>query len=138
MPPGDPSFDPNSTGTQVIGFNRSELDPATGTGPGNPRQQINDITAFLDGSMIYGSNPVVAEALRTGQGGRLKTSPGADGVSGTMDDLLPLNNQTTSPASTRTVTPATRRPSSSPTTPTSSPTTSSSWPATSGSTRTSS
>src|SRR5262249_10324928 len=93
-PAGDPFFDPNNTGTQVIPFGRSEFDPRTGTGPGNPRQQLNDITAFIDGSMIYGSSAVVADALRTHSGGTLKSSPGADGVIGTQDDLLPYNNQT--------------------------------------------
>jgi hypothetical protein len=73
VPKGDPFFDPNGTGTQVIPFNRSEFDPNTGTGPGNPRQQINDITAFLDGSMIYGSDPVRANDLRAHYGGRLLT-----------------------------------------------------------------
>src|SRR5262249_39198563 len=88
-------------GPGVILFNRSEYDPATGTGPGNPRQQINNITAFLDASMIYGSDPVVASALRTHSGGRLKTSPGPDGRFGTQDDLLPYNNHTYSRATPR-------------------------------------
>src|SRR5438477_6628625 len=59
-----------------------------------PRQQPNDITAFLDASMVYGSDSVTADALRTHSGGRLKTSPGPDGVIGTADDWLPFNNQT--------------------------------------------
>src|SRR5262249_40076569 len=94
VPKGDPFFDPNSTGTQVIFFNRSEFDPSTGTSTSTPRQQINNITAFLDGSMIYGSDTVVADALRTHSGGMLKSSPGVDGIIGTQDDMLPFNNQT--------------------------------------------
>ncbi|MDH4194452.1 MAG: peroxiredoxin [Nitrospirota bacterium] len=83
VPTGDPYFDPQGTGAQVIFLNRSVYDPATGGSSNNPRQQINQLTAYIDGSMIYGSDPVRARALRTLDGtGRLKTSPG---------NLLPFN-----------------------------------------------
>ncbi len=48
----------------------------------NPRQQITEISAYLDGSMVYGSDEARARALRTFQVGQLKTSPG---------NLPPLN-----------------------------------------------
>ena len=76
VPRGDPWFDPRGTGTQVIPDSRSVFDPATGSGPDNPRQQPNTITSFLDGSVLYGSDPARAAALRTFAGGRLKTSAG--------------------------------------------------------------
>lgn len=82
IPAGDPVFDPDNTGTQIMPLQRSHYDPATGTGLGNPRQQVNEITSYLDGSGIYGSNAARATALRELSGGRMLTSPG---------NLLPLN-----------------------------------------------
>jgi hypothetical protein len=83
-PPADPI-------TNLL-FTRSQFDPNTGTT--DPRQQINVNTSYLDLSQVYGSTQAVALALRTGSGGMLKTSPGADGIVGTADDLLPYNNAT--------------------------------------------
>ncbi|HSV15085.1 MAG TPA: peroxidase family protein [Tepidisphaeraceae bacterium] len=80
VPSGDPQFDPAGTGTQVIPLTRSTYDPATGAT--TPRQQINVITAFLDASMVYGSDAARAAALRAFVGGRLLTSAGG---------LLPFN-----------------------------------------------
>lgn len=85
IPSGDPYFDPQFTGTQEMPLNRSGYDHATGLTTDNPRQQLNHITAFIDASMVYGSNPIRARALRTNDGtGRLKTSPG---------NFLPFNTQ---------------------------------------------
>ena len=85
VPTGDPYFDPDSAGDATILFDRSVYDPATGTGGGNPRQQLNQITAFLDASQVYGSDPVRAAALRTNDGtGKLAMSRGR---------LLPFNTQ---------------------------------------------
>jgi hypothetical protein len=78
VPLGDPWFDPNGTGTQVIELDRSFYQMIDGI-----RQQMNVITAFLDGSQVYGSDEARARELRTLDGtGRLKTSEG---------DLLPYN-----------------------------------------------
>ncbi len=49
---------------------------------GNPRQQTNELSSYLDGSVIYGSDETRAAALRTFSGGELATSPG---------DLPPFN-----------------------------------------------
>jgi hypothetical protein len=72
-------------GPNPLPFTRSQFDPKTGTGPGNPRQQVNAVTSFLDLSQVYGSDAATASALRTHSGGRLKTSPGS---------LLPYDNAT--------------------------------------------
>ncbi|MCE9548002.1 MAG: peroxidase [Planctomycetia bacterium] len=77
--PTDPIYTADGKG---IPLTRSQTDPATGKSLSNPLQQVNSITGWLDGSMIYGSDAVRAKALRTGVGGKLATSAG---------DLLPLN-----------------------------------------------
>ena len=75
VPSGDPVFDPSGTGEGAINLDRSAFDPATGTGPGNPRRQINTVTAFIDGSQVYGSDWHRAHSLRANDGtGKLKTS----------------------------------------------------------------
>ena len=78
VPAGDIWFDPANTGTQVIAFDRSAF-----TLVGGVRQQLNNITAFIDGSAVYGSEEDRASELRTNDGtGMLQTSEG---------DLLPFN-----------------------------------------------
>lgn len=83
IPAGDSYFDPSNTGTQTLTVNRSLYDVETGNTPANPRQQINEITAWIDASNVYGSDQQRADALRTLDGtGQLKTSAG---------NLLPFN-----------------------------------------------
>ncbi len=83
VPQCDPFFDPQCTGTKVIFLNRSMTATGTGTDIANPRQQPNLISAFIDGSVIYGSDPVTADMLRTHVNGKLKVD---------TNGLLPLNN----------------------------------------------
>jgi hypothetical protein len=78
VPTGDPEFDPDATGEQVIPLTRSNFDDTTGTDVDNPRQQVSDITAWIDGSMIYGSDDETAASLREFAGGRMLI--GSDGL----------------------------------------------------------
>ncbi len=78
VPAGDPSFDPDGSGDAVIALDRTlSLTDAYGV-----RQQVNALTAFIDGSQVYGSDDERARALRTLEGGRLRTGDG---------NLLPFN-----------------------------------------------
>lgn len=71
VPMGDPHFDPFYTGTQYLTLTRSGYMDGTGTGEGNPRTQINVLTAYVDGSQVYGSDAVTEARLR-GAGGKMK------------------------------------------------------------------
>ena len=82
VPQGDPWFDPFSIGQALIPMRRSTPFPGTGTGPDNPRQHENFITAYIDASAVYGSETARAVWLRTFTDGKLKTSSG---------NLLPFN-----------------------------------------------
>lgn len=76
VPQGDVWFDPAATGTKTISLTRSIYDAGTGNEEGNARQQVNAISAFIDASMVYGSDDKTAASLRTFDEGRLKTSEG--------------------------------------------------------------
>ncbi|HPY41310.1 MAG TPA: peroxidase family protein, partial [Thiolinea sp.] len=78
VPTGDPFFDPQGTGTATIPVTRSN----TVTDANGVAQQPNSLTAYIDGSNVYGSDKATADSLRSFEGGKLKTSEG---------NLLPKN-----------------------------------------------
>ncbi len=80
VPTGDKYFDPNGTGAEVIGFNRSN----TATDEFGHKGEPNAITAYIDGSNVYGSSDEVTDKLRSHTGGRL-----LEGVNG----LLPTDDK---------------------------------------------
>ena len=85
VPKFDPWMDPYGSGNAYIPIRRSAHKAGTGTGPNNPRQYQNAITAFIDGSNVYGSDDQRAQWLRKFVDGKLKTSKG---------DMLPYNTIT--------------------------------------------
>ncbi|QEG21737.1 peroxidase family protein [Mariniblastus fucicola] len=81
VPTGDLLFDPFSTGTELIFLFRSEYR----TNQDNqPREQINAITSWIDGSNVYGSDAATSISLRTLSGGLMKTSDG---------NMLPVDDE---------------------------------------------
>ncbi len=78
VPKFDPVFDRRGTGTAVLPFKRSGFQMVNGI-----RQQTNVNSAFIDGSVVYGSGEVLSKELRSNDGtGHLKNS---------TNNFLPLN-----------------------------------------------
>ncbi|KAK3589591.1 hypothetical protein CHS0354_043052 [Potamilus streckersoni] len=69
IPKDDPFFK-----TDCMNFARSAPVPTQGCNPGY-REQMNQVTSYIDGSAVYGSSPEEQTALRTGEQGLLKTGP---------------------------------------------------------------
>lgn len=78
--PGDQFFAENSK----IHMSRSIAAEGTGTSIDNPREHTNLVTAFIDGSAIYGSDDDRANWLRSFEDGKLKVS---------KENLLPWNTE---------------------------------------------
>jgi len=74
VPVGDLFFDPANSGAASIFLFRSHYEP--GSGIVSPREQVNFITAWIDGSQVYGSDEETAASLREFVGGLMKTSSG--------------------------------------------------------------
>ncbi|XP_054858275.1 dual oxidase 2 [Eublepharis macularius] len=87
IPQGDSVFDSAKSGDVVLPFLRMQWLAGTGQSPNSPRDQINGVTGWLDGSAIYGPSQSWSDSLRTFSGGML--------VSGT-EQGLPRQTQASS------------------------------------------
>ncbi|XP_016121759.1 dual oxidase 2-like, partial [Sinocyclocheilus grahami] len=74
----DPVFGSNSSQQVLLQFQRAEWDLSTGKSPNNPRTQVNHVTAWIDGSSIYGSSSSWCDALRVFSRGLLASGSSQD------------------------------------------------------------
>lgn len=88
----DEYFDPFCNGSSIMPIRRSKYSPNSGDEIGNPRIFVNEITAFIDASTVYGSDEERANWLRTFENGKLKTSEGNflpfNTISGEKEDTV--------------------------------------------------
>src|SRR3712207_3901792 len=73
VPDGDPHFPDGS----AVAMSRLVVEPASGTGPDNPRAALNFTTGWLDASVVYGADAETAVGLRLPDG-RMRTSEGGN------------------------------------------------------------
>ena len=57
-------YDPDCRGDRIIPFIRSRYDFRTGYAPNNPRMQLNEITPWMDGGLMYGPVKAWTDAIR--------------------------------------------------------------------------
>ena len=92
VPKCHPIYDPGCNAERVIPFRRSRYDYSTGYAPNHPREQLNEITPWMDGGLVYGPFKAWTDAIRSFDNGELK----AQGVNGrTVDhydeDAIPID-----------------------------------------------
>ncbi|XP_076465634.1 dual oxidase 2-like isoform X2 [Babylonia areolata] len=95
VPPGHP-YNPGDRDDLHMPFLRSRYNQRGGHSPNNPRQQLNEITPYIDGNLMYGAGKAVADAVRSFSGGRLaardETAPIRDSLPVSNDIRLPMAN----------------------------------------------
>ncbi|KAK0174536.1 hypothetical protein PV327_010296 [Microctonus hyperodae] len=88
----DKIFDKNCQGNKHIPFLRADYDRRTGHSPNSPREQINQVTSWIDGSFVYSSSEAWTNTMRSFKNGSLVTEEtGQFPVRNTM--RAPLFNQ---------------------------------------------
>jgi dual oxidase len=70
IPPGE-LFNENNEGGKEMPLRRGRYNFNTGYAPNVPREQLNEITPWFDGGLVYGTTKAWADALRSHSGGKL-------------------------------------------------------------------
>ncbi|XP_077298120.1 dual oxidase [Arctopsyche grandis] len=71
----DEMYDRDCAGDKHIPFHRAAYDRNTGQSPNTPREQINSMTSWIDGSFIYSTSEAWVNAMRTFQNGSFLSDP---------------------------------------------------------------
>ena len=83
--PDDPVFGKNSPNNgDCLTFSRSVPTCSSGKGKGMPRNQVNDLTSYIDASNVYGSSKKLADELRLFKAGLLKQGGRLESLKGNL------------------------------------------------------
>ncbi len=89
VPKCHPLFDRDCRSDRMIPFLRNRYDFNTGYAPNNPRMQLNEITPWFDGGLMYGPFKAWTDAIRAFQGGELAANNQENAIS----DQFPQSNE---------------------------------------------
>ena len=88
VPKCHPLYDADCRGDRYIPFLRNRYDFNTGYSPNVPRMQLNEITPWLDGGLMYGITKAWADGLRSFENGMLAVLDS----SALLNESLPAEN----------------------------------------------
>ncbi|CAG9818789.1 unnamed protein product [Phaedon cochleariae] len=74
----DEMYDKECEGGKHIPFHRASYDRLTGQSPNSPREQVNQVTSWIDGSFIYSTSEPWVNAMRSFKNGSLLTDSTGD------------------------------------------------------------
>ncbi|KAK3606272.1 hypothetical protein CHS0354_037948 [Potamilus streckersoni] len=91
VPPGH-DYDPERKGNIELPLHRTRFDQRTGMSPNNPRQQLNEITPYIDGGLFYGTSKAWTDSLREFKDGPLRGRLAALNPYADIKDSFPARN----------------------------------------------
>eukprot|EP00096_Caligus_rogercresseyi_P010505 TRINITY_DN3850_c0_g1_i1.p1 TRINITY_DN3850_c0_g1~~TRINITY_DN3850_c0_g1_i1.p1 ORF type:complete len:1540 (+),score=517.15 TRINITY_DN3850_c0_g1_i1:375-4994(+) len=90
----DEMYDEECKGPAFMPFHRAYYDRRTGQSPNSPREQLNRMTSWIDGSFVYSTKEAWVNSMRSFKGGLLKTQGHAVfGLPMRNKDRVPLENR---------------------------------------------
>ena len=85
-------YDPDCRADRFIPFLRNRYDFGTGYHPNNPRMQLNEITPWLDGGLVYGPVKTWTDAIRAFNKGYLTILGDKNITTAPISDMFPARN----------------------------------------------
>ncbi|XP_076054875.1 dual oxidase [Oratosquilla oratoria] len=91
----DEMYDKDCKGDKFMPFQRAGYDYATGQSPNSPREQLNYVTSWIDGSSIYSISEARLNMLRSFSNGTFNTDPEDSSMPPRNKDRIPMANNPT-------------------------------------------